>query len=88
MASRYAELWELIKKDALTTKPEGVSIAASPRLHARIIKAVRKRKGGDIGFAFELADTRRTKAELVATPDGNTVKFSLRFITQLTAEDV
>ena len=77
--SRYAELWETIKKDGVSKTPKGVVIAALPQYHPRFIKAIRKRKLIDLGFKFQCDEDGKGWCELDAVSEGNQVKFKLKF---------
>lgn len=52
-SSRYTPIWNKLKLDG-TCK-----IAAHPALHARIVKAVKKRKNEDLAFKFSISESQK-----------------------------
>ena len=78
----------LIKEDSKSKKSLGVSVAAIPKLHKKIIKAVRKRKALDTEYAFEMAETGKGEANLVPKSKGSELTFTIKFIRKLSAEDL
>jgi len=50
--SEYDPIWNQLK--ASKQRPKQVSIAANRLLHARIVKAVKKRKWLDVGYKLEI----------------------------------
>ena len=68
----YSKVWRTIKERG---KAE---LAADPKLHKRIKKAVIKKKGEDILYKMELLGIAR-KAELVIISRGHILSFELKF---------
>ncbi len=51
----YEPIWVQLKQlDRATAETVGISVTANPKLHKRIIKAVKKEKWKDIGFKLLL----------------------------------
>ena len=80
-SSEYDPLWNALK--ASTKKPKQVSIAANRLLHARIVKAVKKRKWLDIGYKLQIEPRIAT---LSHTRDGSKLTFFLTI--SLTPEEI
>lgn len=56
---QYETIWHELKHlPAIQAEHVGVSVTASRPLHARILKAVKKEKWGDIGYKILLNDKR------------------------------
>jgi len=78
---KYQPIWEQIKKD------KKASLAADPRLHTRIIKAVRKEKTKDAGWRLlQLEDGFKYK--LLDKVDGKLVTFILIDISPIALESL
>lgn len=67
---KYQPIWDRLKRD-LTA-----SLAASPAMHKRIIKAVIKEKNRDLGWKL-LTSEKGTNYKLRYEIDGQLVKFYL-----------
>lgn len=76
-SSRYDSIWEAVKKDRELKTPVGVRVTAIPALHARIIKAVQKRKDVDITYKFIKSDEGFPKPILIADSNGSIITFKL-----------
>ena len=75
--SRYDSIWIALKKDRAKQTPIGVQISAIPKLHARIIKAVIKRKDLDVTYKFEWSDTGMKPLKLDVKVCGSVITFRL-----------
>jgi hypothetical protein len=75
--SKYAPLWQALKdlsKKPATESAKGVSIKAHPLHHARIFKALKKRKTIDIGWKLSIYPK---KDVLYHTSVGNVMNIKL-----------
>lgn len=69
--SRYLPIW-------LELKEKGTCrITAPPHFHARIIKAVKKRRDKDTAFLYELAESHR-KHRIGYRINGTVISFTLK----------
>lgn len=75
--SRYDSIWKALKADRASTTPIGVKISAVPKLHARLIKAVIKRKDIDITYKFTWAEKGLRPLKLDVKVDGSVITFRL-----------
>lgn len=69
-SSKYEVIWQKLKAD------KHCAIAAPIPLHARIIKAVIKRKDVDVGYKLQLLDKRK-KVRLSHICESSRVRFFL-----------
>lgn len=72
--SRYATIWEQLKKT------HTCSVKADPKFHARIIKAVTKRKDNDVLFKLECAEAikRYRLKTAISDTDPTLITFTLK----------
>ncbi len=69
--SIYQQAWEKLKQTKYCT------LVAEPRFHARIIKAMKKRKDTDKAYKF-LCEEAGTTERLESISNGNEIKFRLK----------
>jgi hypothetical protein len=70
----YAPIWEKLKN----SPDHSCTITAIPALHARIIKAVIKKKNEDLGYKVLLAEEGKV-ATLLKSVNQSTITFRLMF---------
>jgi len=75
--SRYDVIWDALKADRSSHHPKGVQVSAFPSLHARIIKAVKKRKLIDLAYKYECLEKHKKVPRLDCKIDGNVITFKL-----------
>lgn len=75
--SRYDVIWDALKKDRDSKTPVGVKVTAIPQLHARIIKAVQKRKDIDLTYKYVKAEQGFPKVTLISESKGSIITFKL-----------
>jgi len=73
---KYQPIWETIKRD------NKASLAATPCMHRRIIKAVRKEKNKDAGWRLLLLE-RGIKYKLKEKIEGSLITFYLEDISPI-----
>lgn len=79
--SKYSPIWESLKKD------KSCRITAPTPLHARIIKAVIKRKDLDLAYKLELGEAN-SRARLGYARNGSIIRFWLVVTKEITVEDI
>ena len=77
--SKYYPIWEKLKKELRC------DVAAVPALHARIKKAVVKRKDRDLAFKLYIADQGKY-ATLISKSEGSVIKFKLLITDHRTSQ--
>ena len=77
---QYEPIWDKLKnlshEDA---QKKGISITALPKLHARIIKAVKKEKWQDAGYKLDLYTRHGKSATLITVRNNAILTFKLSF---------
>ena len=69
--SMYAGIWNKLKAD------KSCRVAADPKIHKRIVKAVIRRKDEDLGYKLLLENSRK-KARLAYEFNGSQIIFTLK----------
>jgi len=76
--SRYELIWEQLK----VRPTHSVDVAAPAAVHARLRKAVIKRKDIDLGFKFQLSEHKQL-AKLSFSVVGNVLRITLHIRSRL-----
>jgi len=80
---QYQSIWVQIKKDGHCT------VAVHPKLHKRVVKAVRKEKWKDIAYKVEWDIAGYMPPELLATgDDSNPNLLHFKLIKQITVSEL